>query len=358
VNPTAEDAYWRQHYRNEPYYEQSYTYEDYQGAYRTGYEGYGKWGGSGKAYEEVEPELRRSYEQNYGKSRLKWERARHASRAAWNRFSRDLSRYIGYDVVDRSDSKIGTLECLWSDHTGEPAFLGVHTGWIFGKTHVVPAQNVGANERDHKIRLPYDKDKVKDAPAYDANGEMDEAREWEVYKYYGVASPQERRAQPQSSPQRTSQPRQAPAETRMELSEEELKVGKREIEAGGVRLRKIIRTEVVNQPVELKREELVIERVPAGQGATQQRAFEGEEIYIPLRREEVVVEKQAKVREEVRVRKETQTDRQQLSEQVRREDVEIEEQGEARKTGGTRPTPAEEIRKREEVPRSQRRRDQ
>lgn len=360
VNPTAEEAYWREHYEQEPYYDRNLSYEDYQGAYRTGYEGYGKWGGSGKRFEEIEPELRRSYEQSHGKSGLPWDRARHASRAAWNRVSRDLSRYIGYDVVDRHDSKIGTLECLWSDHTGEPAFIGVRTGWIFGKTHVVPAQSVGANERDRKIRLPYDKEKVKDAPAYDADCEMDEAREWEVYTYYGVTSRAERPSRPRrTTPETTApQPKAAPAERTIELSEEELKVGKREIEAGGVRLRKIIRTEVINQPVELKREEIVIERVPADQAhAIQQRAFEGEEIYIPLRREEVVIEKQPRIREEVRIRKETQTERQELSEEVRREDVEIEEQGEARRSGGNRPAPAKEIREREEIPRSQRRRD-
>jgi uncharacterized protein (TIGR02271 family) len=145
----------------------------------------------------------------------------------------------------------------------------------------------------------------------------------------------------------------------MQLSEEELKVGKREVEAGGVRLRKIVRTETVNQPVQLKREEIVIERVPAGQGKSQQPAsgktFANEEIYIPLRREEAVVEKKARVREEVRVSKESQTDQQQISEKVRREDVEIEETGEARKTtrGGNR-TPAEGLRAQEERPRSQR----
>ena len=63
-------------------------------------------------------------------------------RAAWQRFDRDLARYIGYDVVDRNGNKIGTLECLWQDHTGEPAFVGVRTGWFMGKTHVVPAESV------------------------------------------------------------------------------------------------------------------------------------------------------------------------------------------------------------------------
>jgi uncharacterized protein (TIGR02271 family) len=271
---------------------------------------------------------------------------------------RNLTRYINYEVLDRSDSKIGSLECLWSDHTGEPAFLGVRTGWFFGKIHVVPAQSVSVNERDQRIRLPYDKDLVKDAPTYDTECEMDEAREWEIYSYYGLARRPETTSTAPSRNVTPDKSKTASSEATIPLSEEKLKVGKRQVEAGGVRLRKIIRTEVVNQPVELQREEIVIERVPPSEAeATRQRAFQGEEIYIPLRREEAVVEKQARVREEVRVRKETQKDQRQVSGEVRREDIEIEESGEARRTSERKPTAAEDIRKREQIPRSQRRRE-
>jgi len=284
--------------------------------------------------------------------------------------NRDLGKYIGYDVIDRQSLKIGTLEALWSDHTGEPAFIGVKTGWIFGKTHVVPANNVQVNERERVLRIPYDKDKVKDAPSYDADSEMDERREAEIYQYYGVARSTQPQGNAQSTTQRPAQQStQRPAQTgataeqaTIGLSSEELKVGKRQVEAGGVRLRKIIRTETVNQPVQLQREEIVIERVPAGEaqaGTSQKASFEGEELYIPLRREEVVIEKEARLREEVRVRKETQTEQQQVSEQVRREDIEVEARGEAERADEARRTgkPGEQIREREERPRSQRRRE-
>src|SRR5215831_2723427 len=32
VNPTAEDAYWRDQYSKEPYYDRTYNYDDYRGA--------------------------------------------------------------------------------------------------------------------------------------------------------------------------------------------------------------------------------------------------------------------------------------------------------------------------------------
>lgn len=349
VNPTAEDAYWREQHRREPYYDKNYSYQDYQGAYRTGYEGYHHWGGQGKSFEEAEAEMRREYEMNWPNSKLSWEKARPAARAAWSRFDRDLSQYIGYTVVDRNNAKIGTLECLWSDHKGEPAFIGVRSGWIFGSNHVVPAQSVTVSERSQRVRLPYDKDRVKDAPTLKADSEMSSAKEGEVCDYYGVVSAA-------SKPAASSGARpERPAAGTMQLSEEQLKVGKREVEAGGVRLRKVVRVETVDQPVQLQHEEVVIERVPPeSHPASAQPAFSNEEVYIPLRREEAVIEKEPHVREEVHFRKQNETNEQRVSENVRREDIEVEKTGQARR--GAKTT-AEEIRGREEVPRSQRRRE-
>src|SRR5436305_5940845 len=44
------------------------------------------------------------------------------------------------------------------------------------------------------------------------------------------------------------------------LREESVKVGTREVDAGSVRLKKIVKTETINQPVQLRREEVVIDR--------------------------------------------------------------------------------------------------
>lgn len=241
----------------------------------------------------------------------------------------DFSNYIGHDVVDNSGDKIGTLECLWTDHSDEPAFLGVRTGWFLGKTHVVPANQASVSESGRRIRLPYDADRIKAAPSYDPGVELDDRSEREIYSYYGI---QQRQSQPQQSATRATGGREQASVT---LSEEELKVGKRQVEYGGVRLRKIIRTETVNQPVELKREEIVVERVPAGQGAKARgKSFEQEEVYIPLRREEAVVQKEAHVREEVRLSKRSETERQNVQERVRKEDVQVERSGKPRQTTG------------------------
>ncbi len=90
VNPTAEDAYWRDNYSSQTWAERNYTYEDYQPAFRSGYEGYSRYGTAGRRYDEVEPELRRDWDRTKGKSRLDWERAKSASRAAWDRVERTI----------------------------------------------------------------------------------------------------------------------------------------------------------------------------------------------------------------------------------------------------------------------------
>jgi len=248
---------------------------------------------------------------------------------------RNLVQYVGHDVVDQSEKKIGTLQCLWSDHENEPAYLGVQTGWIFGKTHIVPAQRAEVNGSTKTIRLPYTADKVKDAPSYDSATEIDANTERQVQSYYNISPQPGAQTQPptQSRPQAT-RPQEGAT---VQLHDEQIKVGKRQVEAGGVRLRKVVRTETVNQPVELQREEIVVERVPGNQPTERSQPgskdFQQQDIFIPLRREEAVVEKESRVREEVRVSKKSQTERHNVSEQVRKEDIEIQR-------SGTSPMPA------------------
>jgi uncharacterized protein (TIGR02271 family) len=88
------------------------------------------------------------------------------------------------------------------------------------------------------------------------------------------------------------------------LSEEELAISKREIEAGTARIRKVVRTETVDQPVELRHEEAVVERVTPTTTEVPSDAFQEGTIEVPLKREEAVVEKTARVTGEVRVKKE------------------------------------------------------
>ncbi|MGH8173743.1 MAG: hypothetical protein ACREPX_11390 [Rhodanobacteraceae bacterium] len=89
VNPTEEDAYWRDQYAREDYYKQGRSYDDYAPAYRVGYEARAQY--PGQSFDEVEGDVMRRYEQNRGSSTLGWDDAKPATRAAWDRIARDRS---------------------------------------------------------------------------------------------------------------------------------------------------------------------------------------------------------------------------------------------------------------------------
>ena len=84
IDPTVEDAYWRDHYTSEPYYEAGATFDDYAPAYRAGYEGRAAVPGV-RTFEEVERDLERKYNESKGGSKLRWDQARPAAHAAWHR---------------------------------------------------------------------------------------------------------------------------------------------------------------------------------------------------------------------------------------------------------------------------------
>ncbi len=125
---------------------------------------------------------------------------------------------------------------------------------------------------------------------------------------------------------------------RVPVYEEELVVGKRQEQVGDVRLHKEVVQEQETVPVTLRREEVTVERVPvAGQASEADiaNAFQGQDIEVPVMGEEAVVSKQAREVEEVRLRKQTTEEQQQVSGTVRRERVVVDGVDQQGTTGTT-----------------------
>lgn len=92
VNPTAEEAFWRDNYDKEPYYETGRTFDDYGPAYRLGLSGRTRYE---DPWTSVEPRLASEWESTRGNSSLNWDRASHASRAAWQRADEQVRGNLG-----------------------------------------------------------------------------------------------------------------------------------------------------------------------------------------------------------------------------------------------------------------------
>ena len=116
-------------------------------------------------------------------------------------------------------------------------------------------------------------------------------------------------------------------EQRMQLREEQLRVGKQAVQTGEVGLRKEMVSEQQTVDVPVTHEEVVIERRP-GSGQPSDTPIGEEETYrVPVREEQVSVQKQPVVREEIALGKRQVQDTQQVSETVRREEARIERKG-------------------------------
>jgi uncharacterized protein (TIGR02271 family) len=116
-------------------------------------------------------------------------------------------------------------------------------------------------------------------------------------------------------------------EERIPIVEERLRVGKREVEHGRVRVRSYVVETPVQEQVTLHQERVEVERRPvgrpvaAGDDAFRERTIEATEIS-----EEAVVSKEARVREEVVIRKEAEERTETVQETVRRTEVEVEDE--------------------------------
>jgi uncharacterized protein (TIGR02271 family) len=113
----------------------------------------------------------------------------------------------------------------------------------------------------------------------------------------------------------------------IQVAEERLRVGKRDVSHGRVRIRSYVVETPVEEQVTLREERVAVERRPADRAlsdadqAFQERTIEAEE-----RAEEAVVSKEARVTEEVIVRKEAEQRTETISDTVRSTEVDVEDE--------------------------------
>lgn len=167
-------------------------------------------------------------------------------------------------------------------------------------------------------------------------GTVDLNQRAEHWKSTGYTGTFDRTAQPYTAEQRASElasytNRQAA--TAIPVVQEELAVGKRVVQRGGVRIHSYVEERPVHEVVQLREERINVQRRPVNRPVTAaDAAFQERTIEVSATGEEAVVEKRARVVEEVTVGKEVEQREQVVDETVRRKDVRVEQ---VPSTGGT-----------------------
>jgi stress response protein YsnF len=230
----------------------------------------------------------------------------------------------GVDVYSTDGDKLGSIEEIYVDEqTNTPEWLGLGAGLLGSKRVLVPVK--GVNIREDSITVPYSKDQVKDTPDIDTD-DVSQETEAQLYAHYGLDY-SERRSEtglPEGAPATGAGRRRGTAdEGEVVRTEEELRVGKRETEAGRARLRKWVETEPVEEDVQLRQEKARVTREPIDQPVSGAEIGE-QEVEVPLRGEEAVVQKETVAKERIGLEKDVETERERVGDEVRKERVEVE----------------------------------
>jgi hypothetical protein len=88
VNPTEYNEHFKSNYVSAPYYTAGRDWNDYEPAYKYGYDTYGQY--RGRSFEDVETDLERGWEKTKANSRLAWTDAKGAVRDGWHHIERAM----------------------------------------------------------------------------------------------------------------------------------------------------------------------------------------------------------------------------------------------------------------------------
>jgi uncharacterized protein (TIGR02271 family) len=279
-----------------------------------------------------------------------------------DRFTAIEDKYAGYTVYDPDGDKIGKVDDLFVDENDQPEYIGVKMGLLGTRSTLIPWELVEVRDEESTLIVSADDAHVKDGPTFDDDKDITPEFESEVYSYYGLQQDDSTEDRGAYADYSSSDPgavgpgmREGDTETgefrghsesdegvaqtgsdlededelRVQRTEEELAAGTREREAGAMRVKKRVRTDREQIEVPTKHEEVTVERVPVEGEATEAQIGE-DEVSVPVTEEEVVTEKRAVAKEEVRIRKDVVEDTETVEEDVRREEVEVEDETERR----------------------------
>ena len=243
-------------------------------------------------------------------------------------------QYRGQTLVANDGEKIGTIEDVYVDNaTEQPEWALVNTGLFGSKQTFVPLTS--ASSEEGRVVVPFNKAQVKDAPAVDADGDLDEAEESRLAQHYGLGY--SKQSSPSGMPQRDEptpiegakeRSDTANAEQGMELHKEELNVGTVRRPSELVRLRKHVVTENVTQTVPVQHEEIRVERTPIEGGKGEHHIAQNEQVAeMELANEEPVIEKRVVPTERVNLSKDVSTEQRTVEGEVRHEQADVERSG-------------------------------
>ncbi|MGJ4126629.1 PRC and DUF2382 domain-containing protein [Corynebacterium macclintockiae] len=303
--------------------------------------------------------------------------------------SNDIKDLFKATAYDNAGDKLGSVkEIFVDDQSGQPTFVEVNHGLFGMNSSLVPMR--GHKFDGENLNLAFAKDRVKDAPDFDADQALTPEQQNEIYRHYGLDNVEdttrygegagnqdageerstldrheaaggntaagagagvagagaagagvagansgatERDAAQTGDAANTAASREAAVNNEGEIirSEERLNVQKDKVQTGEARLRKYVVTDTETVEVPVTREEVRIERTPisADEAANYKGSIDegGQEASVTLSEERVSVNKETVPVEKVSLNKEQITETERHTEELRKEQIDTDVDG-------------------------------
>ncbi len=285
----------------------------------------------------------------------------------------------GLDVYSEgANDKIGTISDVLVDEDGHFRYLVIDLGfWVFGKRVLLPIGRAQHNHGERRVSVSLSKEQVEALPEFNENATVDREHEERVRGVYGTpaagtaVSPATGTAAPinTSAPLEASAPLDATTGAAMtgamasrssevtgsrdtynyqqepslyalndrdhqtiKLYQERLLASKTRRKTGDVTVGKHVETETARVSVPIEKERVVIERTPpadAGKAVAPGTVDfrEGEVARMEIYEETADIQKEAFLREEVKVDKVVEQETVQVQDTIRREEIDIDAEG-------------------------------
>ena len=96
-------------------------------------------------------------------------------------------KYEGYKVYDNNGESVGKVDDLFVDEGDREEYIGVKMG-LFGLsgTTLIPMELARVNEQGRTIEVAESKERVKDAPQYRDDDEIDQSFEARIREHFGL----------------------------------------------------------------------------------------------------------------------------------------------------------------------------
>lgn len=229
-----------------------------------------------------------------------------------NQSGRNMPVTPGTDVYDSSGDKIGTVE----EYNPQANCIVVQKGIIFTKDLYIPLTAIDSRDNDglylNLTKAQLKDDRYANPPAYSAETTT-------TATTMATGATGARDADILSRDER---------DVNVPVREEELTVDKQRGKVGEARIHKDTVEEQQSLNVPVTEERVTVDRVPVDKDLPADQAnatnWQDKDVSIPVMGEDVIVEKQPRVKEELRIHKEPYTETEHVADTVRKERVQLE----------------------------------